>query len=800
MKCVVIGGGIAGAAITRVLARKGVDVTLLERTGQLCSGATWHAAGLVTRFAGSPKLKKIHVRSLDLLEELHDKHDINLKLPGSIRLIEKGNLDRLFEARQHLAMARLYDRPEFVTEMISADQIAERHPLINVSGIECGLWTPHDGWVDPTMLTHAVSFEAKAAGAAVRLNSNATAVTRDTAGRFAVKTAQGEVLNADVVVNAAGLWARNVTSMMDTEIPHPAFVIEHQYVVTESVSALADRPGLLPVLRDLAGSSYIRQEQKGLLVGPYESECRLKSQWVLGPPDEWGAELFEEDLDRITPNLAAASELVPSFGTVGIRSVVNGPTIWQGDSLPRVGRTAIAGWYDFNSLTYGIAQSLALAEYLGELMLTGEQPFDGTDYFDPLRYSFKHSEIFAHDKIVETYTHNNCITYPHEYRSGGLKHITQSKSIEELARQGGQLGAVGPGAVAVPLVYISNADSRVNMVRDCKTFSHFEWADRVQAEAEAVLSSIGLGYSSFSKLFVTGSDALKLVKTVTTAAVPTKQMACRLTYALTQKGLVHSEYTVCRHSDECFYFVGSRDHAAVDAEWFRAQARLLGLSDVEVVDRSDAIEVFHIAGPESKAALSAIDDRVADVPFFNSSMIQNFAGLPLSVNVCHMSFTGCDGYELHVDTKNAVVLLNALLSNSRLTLFGGLAQNSLRIEKGYMIRADFDYAHYSECNIDSFMSKTRDYIGKDTASSRNMRTLLANVEAEPGWEWSIISDSPIIHTSTDQVVGYTTTAAKGGRTSRTIAHGFVDRSITVEDCHVEAYGNNWDIEEFLPLQ
>jgi glycine/D-amino acid oxidase-like deaminating enzyme len=124
--CIINGvTGAHGVGECRVLARAGVAVTILERTGQLCSGSTWHAAGLVTRFGGSSKLKKIHVRSLDLLEELHEAHDINLKLPGSIRLIERGDADRLAEAKHHLGMAKLYDHPNFVTEMISPTKISE---------------------------------------------------------------------------------------------------------------------------------------------------------------------------------------------------------------------------------------------------------------------------------------------------------------------------------------------------------------------------------------------------------------------------------------------------------------------------------------------------------------------------------------------------------------------------------------------------------------------------------------------------------------------------------------------------
>jgi dimethylglycine dehydrogenase len=184
--------------------------------------------------------------------------------------------------------------------MLAPDQIAELHPLVNVDTIECGLWTPHDGYVDPTMLTNAVAKEAREAGASIRFRAEAASVTRSSDGRFTVTLADGEELEkADICVNAAGLWSRNVSRMADPSAAHPAFVIEHQYAVTEPLPFLLKHPNVtLPVLRDLAGSSYIRQEQKGLLVGPYETECVVRTEWPHGPPPTWGMELFPDNLDR----------------------------------------------------------------------------------------------------------------------------------------------------------------------------------------------------------------------------------------------------------------------------------------------------------------------------------------------------------------------------------------------------------------------------------------------------------------------------------------------------------------------
>eukprot|EP00965_Chrysotila_dentata_P088494 2921989-Pleurochrysis_carterae.AAC.3 len=228
---VVIGGGVAGVAISRALATRGVKVTLLERASQLCSGATWHAAGLVTRFGGSAKLKKIHVRSLAAMCKLHEEHDIGLHLTGSIRIVEKGDFSRLAEAKQQVALAALYDDPAYPSELLPADELARRHPLLDTSRIECGLWTPHDGDVDATTLTNVLAKLAKQAGAQYVFNTEVDFVLPQKDGTFLVRSVGGEDFTADSVVNAAGLWSRRFSHALG--LSHPAYVIEHQYAITE---------------------------------------------------------------------------------------------------------------------------------------------------------------------------------------------------------------------------------------------------------------------------------------------------------------------------------------------------------------------------------------------------------------------------------------------------------------------------------------------------------------------------------------------------------------------------------------
>jgi glycine/D-amino acid oxidase-like deaminating enzyme/phenylpropionate dioxygenase-like ring-hydroxylating dioxygenase large terminal subunit/glycine cleavage system aminomethyltransferase T len=831
MRVVVIGGGIAGAAISRSLSKRGASITLLERSSALCSGATWHAAGLVTRFAGSPKLKKLHVRSLELLEELHGRTEdgIGLHLPGSIRLIEKGNDARLAEAMQHVQMAALYDLPEYPTEIISPEKIKELHPLIDTSSIECGIWTPNDGDICPSLLTHAVSKEARAHGASVLLNTEVVSLERLATGGFkvhAVDRVSGDksIFECDAAVNAAGLWSRGVTDMMDSDaLHHPAFVIEHQYAVTEAVEGVDSKASsTLPVLRDLAGSSYIRQEQRGFLIGPYESECTVRSEkeWARGPPPSWdGMELFQDSVDRLEDNLMSAMTLIPALETVGFKSVVNGPTIWTGDSLPRCGRSSIPGWYDFNSLTYGIAQGLPLAEYLTGIILDGEMPFDGTDYFDPLRYGGWASDAFAEEKIKETYTHNNSVVFgSYENRSAGVEHLGDTFPLKQtLASHGALFGTVGHSGTETPLVYAADAKS----VRDNKTLSGYSWAKRADEEALAVVENVGISYCPFSKIVVSGPRADELVGYATTAVLPKAENQCRLTYALTPTGKVQAEFSMVRTtsasplmkrlgvSGNAWYMVGSRDHSAMDAELLRQRARELGMtlgSDIHIVDASNRVCVLQVAGPKSADVMRSIQSGIDELKPMRTRSYDAFGDereKPLPVEAFRVSFTGEAGFELHVPSSDSIDLHELIWSHEAskragLVHFGSAATNSLRIERGYKVRADLDYVHYTEADIAPYVSKKRNFLGKGTTSSDSPKTSVSFKVAvtDPAWEWSIVSDTPIRDaTKCGRVVGYTTTSAKGTRTGGVVALGYLTEAISSDSkLEMESWGKRWNVE------
>ncbi|KAJ8603772.1 hypothetical protein CTAYLR_000328 [Chrysophaeum taylorii] len=828
-RVVVVGGGVAGVSIARELARAGVRVKLFERSKQLCAGATWHAAGLVTRFAGSSKLKKLHVRSLQLLSEIHEKTEggIGLHLSGSIRLVKAGDRDRALEARRHVELAKLYDEADAPTTLVTPAEIKALHPLVDTSHLELGVRTVRDGDVDPTLLANALAVDAKNAGATVVLGAEVSGVEKLATGEFRVSfdsngSRPPEV--CDAVVNATGLWSQRLSEQMGLGATHPAFVIEHHYAVTEPLPALAAlraKGERVPVLRDLAGSSYLRQEQDGILVGPYERlpPEAVHREWRReGPPMSWAWDLFPDKVDRLEEVMAHAMEYtMPALQEVGLASVVNGPTIWAPDSLPRCGRTRIPGYYDFNTLTYGIAHSMPLAEHLKTLMLDGEQPYDLAAECDPLRYGRWANDDYAAAKIAETYRMNNKPAYAFENRKAGrdVPHVHASEALATLAKvlkKHGALTSFSQG-VETPLAFLPPT---VQVVEEAR-FDNHEWAEAARREAEHVRASVGVGCATgFSKLVVRSRDddgtaARALLADATTNVVPKTPGACRLTYAVAPKrGSVVAEFTVSNltgcgllSGDDatCYYVVGSRDYAGHDLEWLKTRARALGYdsSVVEIADVSTDIEILLLAGPDSKKTLLGLLDDDDAAAVVDSLGFLKFATRPVRVAgvegvvIARVSFTGEAGYELHAPAESAASLFDAIVVSAGVEPFGSHATNSLRLEKGFKVKADLDFARFDEAGISAFTRKSFVRPPIDTPPAR--RAALFKIRAAPGFEWSVPGDSPIFSAAAgDKLVGFTTSSAFGTEANATLAAGFLLQPDTPTDLRVECFGMRWPCE------
>lgn len=401
---VIIGGGCVGVSLAYHLAKAGMrDVVLLEKS-ELTAGSTWHAAGLTTYFHPGINLKKIHYDSIKLYERLEEETGqvVGFHQPGSIRLATTP--ERVDEFKYQMTRTNWHATEQYIIE---PEKIHELFPLLNMDKILAGLYNPGDGHIDPYSLTMALATGARKYGALLKYPAPVTSLKPRPDGTWDVETPQGSV-RANRIVNAAGFWAREVGKMIGLD--HPLVPVQHQYVVTSTIPEVKALKQELPVLRDLEGSYYLRQERDGLLFGPYESQEKMKLQasWVAhGVPPGFGKELFESDLDRITEHVEAAMEMVPVLKKADIINIVNGPITYSPDILPMVGpHQGVRNYWVAIGFGYGIIHAGGVGKYLSDWILHGEPPFDLIE-LDPNRYGKWTTTQYTEAKARESYGFNN---------------------------------------------------------------------------------------------------------------------------------------------------------------------------------------------------------------------------------------------------------------------------------------------------------------------------------------------------------------------------------------------------------
>ena len=323
-QAVVIGGGVVGCSILYHLTKLGWnDVILLERD-ELTSGSTWHAAANIHGLHDSTNISRIQHYTMGLYKDLEAEtgQSCGVFQPGSLYLAQTQN--RSHQLQLQAAKAKLYGMN---FSEITRSEAEELHPLVNFDGIRSIMWEPDGGNVDPSGVTAAYAAGARQNGAEIYRFTPVTGTEVQPDGSWVVRTSKGDI-KTQWVVNAAGLWGREVARLAGFELPlQPT---EHQYFVTETIAQIDAMDRRLPSVADRDGEYYLRQEGKGLLVGAYERNLRF---WAEGEtPAGFGHELFEDDLERIEENMMRAIERVPAVGEAGIKRVINGPMIWSPDS------------------------------------------------------------------------------------------------------------------------------------------------------------------------------------------------------------------------------------------------------------------------------------------------------------------------------------------------------------------------------------------------------------------------------------------------------------------------------------
>ncbi len=707
-RVVVIGGGVVGVSTLYHLAKKGWgdDVMLLEK-GELTSGSTWHAAGLLPLFNMNYSMGLIQKYSIELYQTLEQEtgQAVGYKNVGSIRLAM--NCDRMDE---HLQYATVAATIGVNVQFLSPEQFGEMVPLANTEGLLDAMYHPDDGYIQPADLTQALAKGARARGATIHRKTQVTAIERTEDGRWRVITDKGDV-TCEHVVSATGNYARQTGAMVGLDVP--VLSVEHQYIVSEPhpdvVARHAQGHPEMPVIRESDRSWYLREENKGLILGPYEHGAPCC--YLDGPSDGAEYELFNADLDRLEPHIEAAIHRVPAFADVGVKQIYNGAIAYTPDASPIIGPAwGLKNFWLNEGHTYGITLAGGAGWQLAEWIVEGEPTIDMLS-IDPRRFGQYATEAYLIKKNEECYAHQFITHFPDEERAAG-RPLRTAPCYERLKNMGAVFGQ--KAGWERPNWFATKGMEAL----DHWSFRRSRWFEAIGREIANVTNNVGvLDMTSFAKCRISGTGAEAFLDSMVANSLPTKAGHLCLAHALNRKGGVHSEFTIMRESRESFYIVSGAGLQRLDHDYLRR--RMPEDGSVQFQQLTGATGVLVVAGPKSRELLQ----RVSRDDFSNQAFpwlrARDVCIAMVPVNAMRVNFVGELGWELHHPIEYQNHLFDALFAageNLGIAPFGIRAMDSMRLEKSYRMvgtEMSIEYSAY-ESGLDRFVKPAKgDFLGRD---------------------------------------------------------------------------------------
>ncbi|MFY0691290.1 MAG: GcvT family protein [Paracoccaceae bacterium] len=698
-QAVVIGGGVIGCSILYHLTKLGWrDVVLLERD-ELTSGSTWHAAANIHGLHDNNNITRIQHYTMNLYKELEAAtgQGCGVFQPGSLYLAQ--TQAREHQLRLQAAKAKYYG---LNFHEISRAEAEKLHPLVDFDGIRCIMYEPDGGNVDPSGVTQAYAAGARQNGAEIHRFTPVTGTEQQPDGSWIVRTPKGDI-RTDVVVNAAGLWGREVAALAGIDLP--LLPTEHQYFVTETIAEIAAMDRRLPSVADRDGEYYLRQEGQGLLVGAYEKDVRFWAED--GTPQGFGHELFADDLERIEDNMMRAIDRVPAVGTAGIKRVINGPMIWSPDSNALFGPVPeLKGYFCCNGIIPGFSQSGGLGHLTAEWIVTGEPHLDMFAW-DLARFGSWAGKAFTKARVGDQYAHRFSIHFPNEEREAGRP--VRTRPVYDMQRDMGAVFGLNYGWEH-PLWFSDTPGTR-----DTNGFTRQNWFEPVGAECRMLRDVAGIiDISNFAKYSVTGAGAEAWLNALFANTMPREVGRSCLTPLIGKRGGIAGDFTVTRLGADEFMVIGSGMAERYHRRFFDAVPRT---GDVALRSVTEEMCGFNVAGPQSRALLQRLtnaDLSTGAFPFMRSRRIE-LAGI--EVVALRVSFTGDLGWELHCATDDQVALYSALIEAGReigAGPVGSRALMSLRVEKGYGSWSREYSPEYwpQEVGLDRLIKMEKDFLNK----------------------------------------------------------------------------------------
>ena len=769
----IIGGGVVGCSVLYHLTRSGwKDVMLIERS-ELTSGSTWHAAGGFHTLNADTNMAALQSYTIGLYQELEEISGLSCGLHHVGAITLAGTPDRMDFLKAERAKHRYMGLD---TRLVTPEEIRQLSPVTNTEGVLGALYDPLDGHLDPSGATHAYARAAQRQGAEVVLRNRVHQTNQRIDGSWELVTDQGTII-AQHVVNAAGLWAREVGEMAGVTLPlHP---MEHQYLTTEKIDEVVNHGKELPHVMDPEGETYLRQEGQGLVIGFYEQNC---TPWAMeGTPWDFGHELLPDNLDRISDAMAYAFKRFPVLEKAGIKTIINGPFTFSPDGNPLVGPVpGLKNYWSACGVMAGFSQGGGVGLTLAQWMVDGE-PSRDVFAMDVSRFGDYCTRSYTRIKVCENYQRRFSVSYPNEELPAARPfHTTPAYGIWQ------QQNAVFGSAYGMEAVnYFAPEGEEAYEIPSFRRSNAFA---TVALECHAVRTGVGINeIHNFSKFEVSGENARLWIDTIMAGRMPNEG---RLTLSpmLSAKGKLIGDFTISNLGDNVFQMNASYAAQSFHMRWFEQHPG----HGVKITNISRERIGFQIAGPDSRELLGRVtsaDVSTASLPFLGVRRMQ--IG-PCQAIVQRISYTGDLGYEIYVPASQQVALYHVLSGVGQdlgMRPFGMRAMMSLRLEKSFgswlrEYRPDFMPV---ETGMDRFIdyNKPSDFIGKQaaiedkaTAPARKLCTFVVDaIDADA------VADEPIWHNN--QVVGFVTSGGFAHYTGKSAAIGFLPVELIREGREVE---------------
>ena len=767
-RVVIIGGGVVGVSTLYHLAKKGwTDCVLIERK-ELTSGSTWHAAGLLPLFNMSYSVGQIHKYSVDLYGRLEEETGqyAGLSRVSNIRLAT--TQDRMDEYMQYAGVAETIG---VQVDKLTPDEVVDIWPLAVTDGLIGAIRHPWDGYIQPADLTQALAKGARDNGAEIYRNTTVTSISQTSSGEWKITTDKGEI-TCEHVVSATGNFARKTGEMVGLDIP--VIPVEHQYIVTEPHPAIQERQakGLpeMGVLREADGSWYMREENGGLLLGPYEVGAPVC--YFDGPDDNSEYELFQEDLERLMPHIESAIARVPAFAEVGVKKVYNGAIAYTPDGSPIVGPAwDLPNFWLNEGHSFGITAAGGAGWQLAEWIVEGEPTIDMMGV-DPRRFGSYATKSYLKEKNEEAYANVFTVHFPDEEREAA-RPLRTAPCYDRLKAMGAVFGQkfgweranwFAPEGVKA---------------EDHWSFRRSDWFDHVGAEVKNVTENCGLlDMSAFAKCRIEGPGAEAFLEQVIANKLPRKAGRLILAHALAPRGGVHSEFTIMRESDDSFYIVSAGATQRLDHDWLKKH--MPDDRSVSFTDLTNSMGVLVLAGPKSRDVLQKLtrtDLSSSAFPWLSAQQIDVHLAPTIAARV---NFVGELGWELHHPIEYQNHIFDALMAAGAefgLKPFGIRAMDAMRLEKSYRMvgtEMSIEYAAL-ESGLDRFVQLQKpDFIGREGLlawQENGFANSFVTLEIKNTADRDVIGGNPIYRDG--ELVGRATSGGYGFRLGKSLALAMV---------------------------